>query len=130
MLPGRRILLADDDANLRVGVAELLGALGLEVRHAESGLEAVEMARSARFHAALLDLHMPGCSGLEALALLHQNQRGLPCIVYSGRLTRQLEREALEIGAIAVLHKPVVPDLLRREVMRAVALSTEGPLQA
>ncbi|MBI1382694.1 MAG: response regulator [Planctomycetaceae bacterium] len=131
MLLGRRILLADDDSALRVGVAELLASLGLDVRHAESGLEAVELARVGRFHAALLDLHMPGCSGLEAIQMLRQSQRDLPCIVYSGRLSRELEREALDLGVVAVLHKPVAPDLLRREVLRAVnmgsALGGDGP---
>jgi two-component system, LuxR family, response regulator FixJ len=123
MLPTRRILLADDDAGLRVGVAELLGSLGLDVVQAETGLEAVELARVAKVHAALLDLHMPGCSGLEVLVRLRSDLRSLPCIVYSGRLTRALEQEAFSAGAVAVLHKPVAPDLLRREVLRAVSLS-------
>lgn len=116
----QRILLADDDLEVRLGVADLLGSLGLEVLQAESGLQALEVAGRIRIHAALLDWNMPGCSGLEAMPLIKHGRDGLPCIVYSGNLTEDMERMALHAGAWAVLHKPVRPELLRREVLRAL----------
>ena len=124
--PHRRILLADDDREVRIGIADFLGELGLDVVQAESGTEAVELALLERVHAALLDFQMPGCSGLEALARMRDRSVVAPCIIYSGSLTETLEREILEAGAFAVLHKPVRPDLLRQEVLRAVA-SYEPP---
>ena len=127
MLDARRILLADDDQALRLGVADLLVGLGLDVLQAETGLEAVRIARVSRVDAALLDLHMPDCTGLDAIPLLHDARAGLPCIVYSGDLTRELERAALTAGAIAVLRKPVDPALLRQEVLRAVGLDGPSP---
>lgn len=123
----RRILLADDDLEVRLGVAELLKAMGIEALHAESGLEAIERARNELVHAALLDMHMPGCTGIEALPLLRGAQTGLPCIVYSGRWTPVLEHAALAAGALACLKKPVQPDLLRREVRRALDLAATLP---
>lgn len=116
----RRILLADDDTELRSGIADFLAVLGLEVLHAETGLEALDVVRRARVHTALLDWHMPSCSGLEALGLIQGYRRGLPCILYSGNLTPDMEGIALRAGAFAVMRKPVEPDLLRREVLRAV----------
>ncbi len=116
-----RILLADDDRSLRAGVADLLSALGLEVIQAENGPEAIEISRRHRFHAALLDLHMPGQTGLEVIPKLHLVHVGLPCIVYSGALTAALESAAHLLGAFAVLHKPVDPAVLRSEVLRAIA---------
>jgi DNA-binding NtrC family response regulator len=74
-------------------------------------------------HAALLDMQMPMCGGLEALPLLQQQFRGLPCILYSGNLTDATAIMALEIGAFAALRKPVEPNLLRAEVLRAIASS-------
>jgi two-component system, response regulator PdtaR len=121
MQPKGRILLADDDRALRSGVADLLSALGLEVIQAETGPEAVEIGRRHRLHAALLDLHMPGQTGLEVIPLLRLVHAGLPCIVYSGDLTTALESTAEAVGAFAVLHKPVDPDVLRSEVLRAIA---------
>jgi CheY-like chemotaxis protein len=120
MLDVRRILLADDDQALRLGVADLLTDLGLDVLQAENGLEAVRIARASRVDAALLDLHMPDCTGLDAIPLLRSARAGLPCIVYSGDLTTELERAARLAGAFAVLHKPVDPGLLRQEVLRAL----------
>ncbi len=118
--PMRRILLADDDLELRTGVADLLGELGLEIVHAETGLEALAAVRSARVHTALLDWNMPACSGFEALPLILDVQRGLPCILYSGNLTPAMEGIALRAGAFSVMKKPVAPDHLRREVLRAL----------
>jgi CheY-like chemotaxis protein len=121
-----RILLADDDREVRLGVADLLMGLGLEILHAETGLEAVEVARAQRIHAALLDMHMPGCTGMEALSLLLREQIELPCIVYSGRWSPGLERMVLEAGAMACLKKPVEPHALRREVCRALRLDVSS----
>ena len=62
-----RILLADDHALFRDGVASLLGAWGHEVvGQASNGDEAVELAARLRPDVALMDVRMPGCSGLEA----------------------------------------------------------------
>lgn len=123
----RSILLADDDEEVRIGVADVLRALGLEVMQAETGLEALELVRLRPVQAALLDWHMPGCSGLEALPKLRAERVGLPCILYSGNLTEEMERLAREAGAFSVLRKPVVPDLLRAEVMRALAIAPYFP---
>ena len=127
MKPNRRILLADDDLEVRLGVAELLSGIGLEVLQAESGSEAVELGRAHAIHAALLDMHMPGYTGMEALPLLQEGRAGLPCILYSGRWTPDLERAVLEAGAFACLKKPVEPNVLRREVQRALTLDADRP---
>ena len=121
MLPTRRILLADDDDEVRQGMFDLLEGMGLEVLAVGSGREAVEIARVRELHAALLDFHMPVYTGLECLPLLRSEHAGLPCIVVSGDLTPGMERSAMEAGAFAVLRKPVQPDALRSEVLRALS---------
>jgi CheY-like chemotaxis protein len=118
----RRILLADDDLEVRLGVADLLSGLGLEVLHAESGTEALEVARAERIDAALLDMHMPGYTGIEILPMLFEEFADLRCIVYSGRWTPGMEQSVIEAGALACLKKPVEPDRLRQEVLRAINL--------
>ena len=127
-LPPRRLLLADDDREVRLGVADLLGGLGLEILHAATGTEAVELVRGIRIHAALLDMHMPGYTGIQAIPLLLGLDRRLPCIVYSGRWTRDLEQEVLAVGAFACLKKPVEPLTLRRTVCTALGLPSEDVL--
>ena len=117
----RRILLADDDTSVRAGMADLLVDLGLEVLEAENGHDAVELARASAIDAALLDFHMPGLTGLECLPRLQDLRRGLPCIVYSGALTEEIEFAVRRAGAFGVLRKPVEPRLLRAEIRRALA---------
>ena len=125
--PPHRLLLVDDDLEVRQGVEELLCDLGLEFLHAENGHEAVEVVRTEVIHAALLDMHMPGCTGAEALPLLFQVRRDLRCIVYSGRWTSSLEETVIAAGAQACLKKPVEPQALRREIRRALLLPPGPP---
>ena len=119
-LTQRRILVADDDREVRLGVADLLAGLGLEVLHAATGTEAVQLVRGVRIHAALLDVHMPGCTGIQAVPLLRGLDAALPCILYSGRWSPDLEQEVLALGAFACLKKPVEPAALRRTVRAAL----------
>ncbi len=120
MLPiTRTVLVADDDFEVRRGVSELLAALDLEILEAETGPEALRIARQRELRAMVLDVHMPGFTGLEVLDALRE-EIAVPCIVCTGRPTLELERRALDAGAWAFLRKPVRPDLLRQEVRRAV----------
>jgi CheY-like chemotaxis protein len=127
MIPPRRILLADDDLEVRHGVADLLSPLGLEILHAESGPETVEIVQleKPRLDLMLLDMHMPGFGGLEVLSQLTQLEDfELPCICCSGEATDELERLALAAGALSFLRKPLQPQALRGEVMRALEIET------
>ncbi|MBI5435321.1 MAG: response regulator [Planctomycetes bacterium] len=120
MLAPRRILIADDDLEVRRGVVDLLSSLGSEILQAESGLEALSLLRErAPIHLLLLDMHMPGCGGLEVIDRL-RGRFELPFICYSGNATRELESQVRAAGAFAFLHKPVQPDRLRAEVVRAL----------
>jgi CheY-like chemotaxis protein len=118
----RRILIADDDFEVRTGVVELLYPLGLEVLEAESGSEALEILRVRPIDLALLDMHMPGRSGLELLTILQHESPRLRCIFWSGDSTEAIERMARAAGAWAVLRKPLEPSRLRDEVIRALEL--------
>lgn len=125
MLLPRRVLLADDDLEVRTGVQDLLVPLGLEIVHAESGVEALEIARANlhQLNLMVLDLHMPGCTGLDVLTSLKGEERGVrvpPCIFYSGGATEDVMQRALAAGAWAFLRKPVNPETLRGEVLRAL----------
>ena len=118
-----RLLLADDDVEVRNGIAEFVGGMGLEVVHAETGLEALDLVRRHLIHLCLLDLNMPRCSGLEVLPIIRREQAELPCILYTANFTAEIERAAMNSGAFSVLRKPVRPELLRSEVQRALRLS-------
>lgn len=131
MLPTRRVLIADDDLEVRRGMLDLLSPLGFELFQAESGIEVLDIlaARGLRdpLHLMVLDLHMPGCSGLEVLATLQSRFRTrpsahplVPTIFCSGHASPEVQRKALDAGAFSFLSKPVQPDVLRGEVLRAL----------
>lgn len=116
----RRILVADDDTEVRLGAAELLSGLGLEVLQAGSGTEALSIFRRDRFDIALLDVHMPGQDGVEVFQTLHVEAPELPCILWSGDATDAVADYLLRSGAAAFLKKPVRPHLLKDEVLRVI----------
>ena len=72
---------------------------------------------------ALLDMHMPGHSGLEVLSAIKRETLRVPCIVISGDATEAVRQMAMAEGAWAVLKKPLEPKLLRSEVERALRLA-------
>ena len=119
----RRILIADDDREVRDGVVDLLRDLDMDFIHAESGIEALQIVRRSPIDLALLDMHMPGHTGLEVLSVIRREVPDLPCIFFSGDATEGIRSQAVREGAMAVLAKPLVPALLRREVRRALHIA-------
>ncbi len=116
----RRMLIADDDTEVRLGAADLLVDLGLEILFAGSGDQALAIVRESELHLVLLDFHMPGVDGLEVFQTIHAETPLLPCILWSGAASEAIESVALRSGVQAFLRKPVRPELLRQEVRRAL----------
>jgi CheY-like chemotaxis protein len=119
----RRILIADDDREVRAGVVELFRDLHMEFVQAETGVDAIQILRSSVIDLALLDMHMPGHTGLEVLSVIRRESPELPCIFFSGDATEAIRARALQEGALAVLSKPLVPSVLRHEVHRALQIA-------
>jgi len=119
-----RILIADDDRDFRHGVADLFALLPrrFEIVQAETGLEALDLMRLQIFDLALLDMHMPGRTGLEVLSVLRLETRAVPCIFISGDANDSVRDQAIQEGALSVLKKPLRPELLRAEVRRLLGI--------
>lgn len=121
MAHDRRILIADDDSEVRLGAAELLAGLG-EVVQACDGDEALDLVRGGDpTHLALLDLQMPRRGGYEVFGVLRDEHPEVPCILWSGDATEEVAVHLVRAGAEAFLHKPVRPDELRGAVRRILA---------
>jgi two-component system cell cycle response regulator DivK len=103
-----RILVVDDDADVRETVVELLQLQGYDVLEAASGGEGIEVARGARPHLILMDFNMPELLGPEAVALLRQDvaTRKIPVVALTGS-AGVAAKELVKAGCIAYIPKPI-----------------------
>lgn len=114
-----RVLVVDDQQEVRDAIALLLGRRGCAAVTAGSGPEALERMREEYFDVLLCDVRMPGMSGLEFLSEALLLDRDLPVLMLSGYNDLSTARDALERGAMDYLTKPIELDELDRAVRAA-----------
>ena len=109
-----RILVVDDDPQIRRVMRVTLIGQGYEVDDAKNGEEALERVREQRFDLVLLDMNMPGLGGLETCKLLREHSE-IAIIMLTVRDTEQDKVGALDAGADDYITKPFnPPELLAR----------------
>jgi DNA-binding NarL/FixJ family response regulator len=115
-----KILLVDDHAVVRQGYASLLKALLPEVQvdEAGSGEDALQLVPVLAPHLVVLDIGLPGISGLETCRRLRQRLPQLPILFFSMHDELSLVRQALDAGAAGYLTKSSAPDVLVEAVRR------------
>jgi DNA-binding NtrC family response regulator len=107
-----RLLIVDDDELLRETLAKRFQKSGMAVVMASSGEEALTKIGESRFDVALLDLHMPGMSGIELLGKLKERQPELEPIMLTAHGSIETAIEAMRKGAYDYLTKPFhLPEL-------------------
>jgi signal transduction histidine kinase/CheY-like chemotaxis protein len=112
----RRILVADDNDASREMLLLVLGGIGLQVREARNGREAVDLFHALHPDLILMDMRMPVLDGLEATRLIRQSAGGgdVRIVAFSGNVFEEQHQEMLDAGCNDVLGKPVVlVDLFR-----------------
>ena len=105
MIPN--LLVTDDDSAFRHVVCEGLSRRGFHVTEASDGKEAIEKIDQCEVHLALVDVHMPGVTGLEVMQHLRQSPQSPPCVLMSAQLDDEIRREAERMRAYRVLSKPI-----------------------
>lgn len=122
MMPSIRVVLADDHTLVRAGIRRLLeGIAGIEVvGEAGEGSTTLSLVASQHPHVVLLDIGMPGMSGLEVVPHLLKIDRSIRAIMLSMHKSEEYVLEALRAGAVGYLLKDAaVPEL--EVAIRAVA---------
>ncbi|HEX2167580.1 MAG TPA: response regulator, partial [Longimicrobiales bacterium] len=101
-------LLVEDDAATRALITRQLERTGLDVVALESGERVLREAadRYTSFDVVILDVHLPGMSGLELASLIQARRPEQPIIVITGDPDPRLAREALSRGPVSYLLKP------------------------
>ena len=103
---GLRILFADDEAHLRDLMQMELPRIGHEVTVCPDGTAAVKALEKGSFDVALLDIKMPGLTGIEVLAKVRQASPETQVIIMTGHATVDTAVQALRLGAFDYLTKP------------------------
>ena len=115
-----RILVVDDDEVSCRLFAEVLEGDGHEVHQAESGEEALERLRKENYDLLLVDVRMPGITGLDVTRTMRQEQPLLPVIVMTAFGSIETAVEAIHEGAYDYVSKPMNLDELKKIVFRAL----------
>jgi PAS domain S-box-containing protein len=115
-----RILVVDDEKRIRDACHQMLSQEGFSVAMAESGELGLKMIEQEHFDLILLDLMMPGLSGLETLPKLKALHPDTVVVVITGYATLEHAVEAMKEGAFDFIPKPFSPDELRLVVTKAL----------
>ena len=102
-----RILIVDDEKNMRNTLAKILECENYQVTTAATGEEAVEICTREGFDVILMDVRMPGIDGVEAFRRIRRHREGVRVIMMSAFSVDEIKEAALEEGAIAFLPKPL-----------------------
>jgi DNA-binding NtrC family response regulator len=111
-----RILVVDDDRTFRLSTIALLGEEGHQVEGAASAPEAIELVERGRYDLIVMDLRMPGLSGIDGVEILRKRGEGVPVLMISGFGTVDTAVQALHTGVDDFLTKPVEPEVLLERV--------------
>src|SRR2546422_5383051 len=101
-----RILFADDETSLREFMRSELPRLGHEVTVCPDGKAALKALEKATFDAAILDLRMPGMSGIDVLEHLKQVSPDTEAVVMTGHASTDTAVSAMRLGAFDYISKP------------------------
>jgi two-component system nitrogen regulation response regulator NtrX len=105
-----RILVIDDEAEIRRSVRMILEYEGYDVQEASSGPEGVALAEREPPDLIFLDIKMGGMDGLEALQKIRQTNESLPVVIISGHGTVSTAVEATKLGAFDFIEKPLASE--------------------
>jgi EAL domain-containing protein (putative c-di-GMP-specific phosphodiesterase class I) len=124
-----RVLVAEDDAGLLEVLTTLLTESGYEVLAAASGKDAIAQLRSASVDIVLTDIVMPDATGVDVLRAARERHLDTPVILMTGNPSVPTAVEALSLGALSYLVKPVAEATLLAALSEALGLSRLASLR-
>jgi len=123
-MPKGRVLVVDDEADLRKSARLILTKAGYDVVEAEDGEKAIQAIRSGDnpllVDTIIMDLVMPKVNGMEAIAFMRSQFPKVPILVLTGHPNVENAAQLFKQGVVDYLVKPIVPDKLLASVNKAV----------
>jgi DNA-binding NtrC family response regulator len=121
------VLIVDDEAIVRESIRDWLKDAGYQVATAETGEEALEMIEKQDFSVMVLDIRLPGQTGIAVLKEVKAQRPWIKSIIITAYPSAETTSEARQLGAIDYLIKPVAPDDLERLIRETLDSVGEEP---
>ena len=115
------ILIVDDEPIVREALRDWLVDAGYAVTTASTGEEALEITARQDFDLLILDVRLPGKTGIRVLQEIVQVKPQTKTIIITAYASPELRTEAMKLGAIHYLSKPIAPDQLERRIQEALS---------
>ncbi len=117
----KTVFVVDDDEVVRDSLRVLLETRHFKVADFASGPQFLKQPRNGPDGCLVLDIHMPEMSGLDLLKQLREHREDIPVILITGRRDRAIEALAKQLGAVALLDKPIPHAALFQAIEQAMA---------
>ena len=127
MTPLAKILLVEDEIDVLDAITEYLEREGYAVTRAVDGAEALRRVENERPDLVLLDLGLPGLSGLDVLRRLREDHPRVPVVMLTGLNDEAQARRTLQMGAVDYIRKPFDLGHLNRVVLAAIGKTFDPP---
>ena len=121
-MPKARILVIDDEEIVRISCERTLVPEGYEIDTAASGKEGLERLEKGEYDLVLVDLKMPGMSGIEFLVNIKSRRPDQKVMIMTGYDTVEHIVEAISSGAAHYLEKPFTPDTLIERINEVLCI--------
>lgn len=117
-----KVLLAEDDEQVRRSLARSLIATGYEVVAAQDGREALKLLGEGAYDVIISDIAMPELDGIQLLRAIREHDTDVPVVLVTGVPDVATAMQAVKLGALVYLPKPIDLDEIKRVIARAVRL--------
>jgi CheY-like chemotaxis protein len=125
-LAKERVLIVDDERNIRLTLSRSLESLGVQIENAVNGEEALQKLQEDEFGLLLLDLKMPGIDGMDVLHHVQERWPKTRVIVITAHGTIDSAVEAMKVGAVDFIQKPFSPAEIRELVTKVLKRRQAG----
>src|SRR4030042_4760341 len=130
-MPKHPVLIVDDEPIVRESIRDWLEDAGYDVRTAQDGEEALRLIEEKDFSVMVLDIRLPGQSGLAVLKKVKAQRPWIKSIIITAYPSEETTAEAKSLGAIDYIIKPLVPDDLERLIHETLGgISPEATVSA